>query len=124
MGNERRVVVEGGGSDLYTMREYKNTTQNVHDSKPALHLVAYDIEDDRERMRTGKLLEGFGQRVQKSVFECPLDRRRLREMEDALRGLGLKTGFILVYRLNKHARRRLYGHAPALSDSDEHAFVI
>ncbi len=48
-------------------------------------VVAYDIEtSDREgerRLRkVAKLCEGYGQRVQKSVFECMLDAVRLREL--------------------------------------------
>jgi CRISPR-associated protein Cas2 len=38
-----------------------------------IHLISYDIEDDRERLQVSKVLEGFGRRVQKSVFECPLN---------------------------------------------------
>lgn len=39
-------------------------------------VVAYDIADDRRRSRVAHLLEGYGERVQKSVFECELDQRR------------------------------------------------
>lgn len=35
------------------------------------YLVCFDIVDDRTRTRVGKLLKGYGTRVQKSVFECP-----------------------------------------------------
>ena len=35
------------------------------------YLVCFDIVDDRTRRRVAKLLEGYGVRVQKSVFECP-----------------------------------------------------
>lgn len=37
-------------------------------------VVAYDIADDRRRERVSKVLEGYGERVQYSVFECRLDR--------------------------------------------------
>ncbi|MGB9861547.1 MAG: CRISPR-associated endonuclease Cas2 [Candidatus Bipolaricaulaceae bacterium] len=37
-------------------------------------VVAYDISDDRRRERVAKILEGYGERVQYSVFECRLDR--------------------------------------------------
>jgi len=33
-------------------------------------VVCYDIPDDARRNKVGKILEGFGSRVQKSVFEC------------------------------------------------------
>jgi CRISPR-associated protein Cas2 len=34
------------------------------------YLVCFDIVEDRARRRTAKVLEGYGVRVQKSVFEC------------------------------------------------------
>ncbi|MDR3212979.1 MAG: CRISPR-associated endonuclease Cas2 [Azoarcus sp.] len=37
-------------------------------------VVAYDIPDNRRRLRISRLLEGFGRRIQKSVFECDLNR--------------------------------------------------
>lgn len=33
-------------------------------------LVCFDIVDDRTRNRVGKILKEYGERVQKSVFEC------------------------------------------------------
>lgn len=35
-----------------------------------LVLVVYDIADDRRRLKLSKFLEGYGRRVQESVFEC------------------------------------------------------
>ena len=34
------------------------------------YIIAYDISDDNIRSRIAKYLEGKGQRVQESVFEC------------------------------------------------------
>jgi CRISPR-associated protein Cas2 len=36
------------------------------------YLVCYDVIHDRRRGRVSRLLEGYGLRVQKSVFECVL----------------------------------------------------
>jgi CRISPR-associated protein Cas2 len=44
-----------------------------------LVLVVYDIADDRRRDRLATFLEGYGRRVQESVFECFLS---LQEMKD------------------------------------------
>ena len=33
-------------------------------------VVAYDIPDDKRRTRVAKTLEGYGQRMQYSLFEC------------------------------------------------------
>lgn len=35
-----------------------------------LVLVVYDIANNRRRQKLSKLLEGYGRRVQESVFEC------------------------------------------------------
>ena len=43
-------------------------------------LIAYDITDDRRRTKIAKLMEGYGDRVQGSVFESDLDRSRLEEL--------------------------------------------
>ena len=37
-------------------------------------VVSYDITNDRRRLKVMKTLEGFGERVQYSVFECRLKR--------------------------------------------------
>jgi CRISPR-associated protein Cas2 len=37
-----------------------------------LYVVSYDMSVDKRRTKLAKLLEGFGQRVQYSVFECDL----------------------------------------------------
>ena len=50
-------------------------------------LVCYDIADTRRRNRVARLLEGYGQRVQKSVFECHLDPRREATMRRELAAL-------------------------------------
>lgn len=38
----------------------------------AFFIVSYDIIPDKRRTKLAKLLEGFGSRVQRSVFECDL----------------------------------------------------
>ncbi len=47
-------------------------------------VVAYDIADDRRRDKVAKILEGYGERVQYSVFECRLDRVQYLRLRHAL----------------------------------------
>jgi CRISPR-associated endonuclease Cas2 len=47
-------------------------------------LVAYDISDDRRRNRLYRLLHGFGEPVQKSIFICWVDAVRRRRLETLL----------------------------------------
>jgi len=42
-----------------------------------LHVICYDISDDRRRRKLEKAIKGFGPRVQESVFEADLDEKRL-----------------------------------------------
>lgn len=50
------------------------------------HLViAYDVTDDRTRTRLAKRLQGYMDRVQKSVFEGPVDEGRLEDLRTEIR---------------------------------------
>ena len=50
-------------------------------------VVSYDITNDRRRLKVMKTLEGFGERVQYSVFECRLKRQDLQRLKKRLKGL-------------------------------------
>jgi CRISPR-associated protein Cas2 len=45
-----------------------------------LYLVAYDITNPKRLRRVHKSMKGFGDRIQYSVFLCPLAKRELIEM--------------------------------------------
>ncbi|MBI4820413.1 MAG: CRISPR-associated endonuclease Cas2 [Deltaproteobacteria bacterium] len=63
-------------------------------------VVAYDIVDDERRGRVAKALNGYGERVQKSVFDCLVDERRLAELQERLEDLiDLSTDSVRYYRL-------------------------
>jgi len=48
-------------------------------------VVGYDIVDDKSRRIVGEVLEGFGRRVNRSVFEIELKNSKTRQkLEDAL----------------------------------------
>lgn len=44
------------------------------------HLVSYDVRDAKRLRRVAKKLEGYGGRVQYSVFRCRLDRETLEKL--------------------------------------------
>ena len=48
------------------------------------YLVSYDIANPKRLRRVARTLEGFGVRLQYSVFECPLDDVRLAELKAQL----------------------------------------
>ena len=47
-------------------------------------LITYDIESDKLRTKIAKYLEGQGERVQYSVFECHLNRTEYRKVKERL----------------------------------------
>lgn len=52
-------------------------------------IVAYDVADDRVRRRLFRLLRGYGEWAQRSVFVCALDARRRQRLERAIARLPL-----------------------------------
>lgn len=49
------------------------------------YVVAYDTPCNKRRRKFSHLLEGYGQRVQYSVFECVLSREKFVELRYRLR---------------------------------------
>ena len=76
-------------------------------------LVAYDVSTElpagRRRLRkVAKICEGFGQRVQKSVFECVLSEMQLVQLEHRLRGvIDVDVDSLRIYRLREPRGRYL-----------------
>ena len=56
-----------------------------------LFIVTYDISDQRRWRRVVKAMQGYGEWVQLSVFQCRLSERRRAELETRLREL-VKNG--------------------------------
>jgi CRISPR-associated protein Cas2 len=52
-----------------------------------LYIVAYDIADQRRWRRIFKLMKGYGEWVQLSVFQCRLTRRQHAELISLLDGI-------------------------------------
>jgi CRISPR-associated protein Cas2 len=71
----------------------KDSPRASADARPAprargadenLYIVAYDIGDPRRWRRVFRLMNGYGEWVQLSVFQCRLSRRRRIELKLAL----------------------------------------
>lgn len=68
-----------------------------------LYVITYDIPCNKRRRKTAQLLEGYGQRVQYSVFECSLSDRQYRELQKRLRKkVKLAEDSLRFYPLSKH----------------------
>jgi len=50
-------------------------------------VVSYDVVDDRKRTRIAKAMKSYGERVQKSVFECRIDDQQFIRMKKTLESI-------------------------------------
>lgn len=68
-----------------------------------LYVVIYDISDDKRRRRVFNLLEGYGQRVQFSAFECVLNDRKFEELRARLaKVVKMDEDSVRFYPISKH----------------------
>lgn len=68
-----------------------------------LYVVAYDIPSNKRRKKVADLLEGYGKRVQYSVFECVLSERKYLELQERLRPrVILEEDSVRFYPLSRH----------------------
>ena len=59
--------------------------------------VCFDISSDRTRRQATKVLEAYGIRVQRSVFECRIGERQYVELRQRMSGIGLAEGDLVRY---------------------------
>jgi CRISPR-associated protein Cas2 len=82
-----------------------------------LYVIAYDIPCDKRRKKVADLLEGYGQRVQYSVFECQLTTEKYEDLRRRLRKkLNLTEDSLRFYPLSRHTLSQVesWGVGPAV----------
>ena len=62
-------------------------------------VVSYDIVDNNKRNRMANLLLDYGRRVQKSVFECDLNEKGLKQMTEEATKYIAKEDSLTIYHL-------------------------
>lgn len=75
-----------------------------------LHFViSYDISNNRLRAQLARLLEGYGVRVQYSVFECRLEYERYQELLKKMKEYSEKfeEDSIRIYRICKNCEQEI-----------------
>lgn len=87
-----------------------------------LWLVCYDVKSDRRRTRLAKSLEQYCERVQYSVFECPLEQKKLEQLLEKkwLKVLELSEDSLRIYPLNQISvqEAKVYGSKPPYQPPD------
>lgn len=73
-----------------------------------LYVVAYDIPDDKRRTKVHKILKGFGDWTEFSLFECFLTKKELLQMRAKLyKHLDARTDRVRIYMLCETCRAKL-----------------
>ena len=82
-------------------------------------LVIYDIVNDKKRYRLAKMLLGYGERVQRSAFECHLTTKQYEEMtKKALIFIDEDEDLLRVYKLTGNTTVQVWGSIPLTEDED------
>lgn len=74
-----------------------------------MYVISYDITDNKLRGKIAKKLEGYGRRVQYSVFECEIKKNSFRQLYTELLTLlsgREEEGSIRVYTLCENAAKK------------------
>ncbi|MBZ8181466.1 MAG: CRISPR-associated endonuclease Cas2 [Oscillatoria sp. PMC 1051.18] len=87
-----------------------------------LWLVCYDVSNDKRRQKLAKLIEQRCQRVQYSVFECPISGDTLEKLLEKrwLKVLNLEEDSLRAYPLDKTAKEqtKVFGSPPPYEPPD------
>ena len=89
------------------------------------YLISYDIPDDRRRSQLAKVLKGYGNRVQYSVFEAHLNGRQFDELKQTVaRLIDASEDSVRYYALCNACVERI--EVPAVGDvtSDPKTIVV
>ncbi|MBE9233284.1 CRISPR-associated endonuclease Cas2 [Cuspidothrix issatschenkoi LEGE 03284] len=79
------------------------------------YIIVYDIPCDKRRQKISELLEGYGKRVQYSVFECLLNQSQYTELKKRLhKQINSSEDSIRFYPLSKHTFNQIetWGEPP------------
>lgn len=93
---------------------------------PTFYLVCYDIVLTKRRSKVAHLLEGYGMRVQKSVFECVLTEHQYQMLNRKLsQYIEPHEDQVRFYPMSAHTRRKvtILGLQPP-RQVDDVAFIV
>lgn len=79
------------------------------DKEKNMYLITYDIREAKRLKKTALLLQKYGRRVQKSVFECEIDEKKHDQLWKQLLLLSREEDHISSYFLTSCHRKRELG---------------
>ncbi len=70
-------------------------------------VVAYDISDNKRRNKVAKALLRFGIRTQKSLFECKVTKKELKEMKRIIKKISDSDDLVTLYEFRESSVKRV-----------------
>jgi CRISPR-associated protein Cas2 len=90
-----------------------------------LTVVAYDVPDDRRRLKLANALKDFGERVQFSVFECNVDAQELEHLRRRLLKLmDLEEDSLRIYGVCAECKGRIEIHGLGRVTEDPEVYIL
>ena len=90
-----------------------------------LVLVVYDIPDNKRRTKLANFLEGYGHRVQYSVFECFLTLSEMRQLyEKVQKRVNAEEDNVRFYWISKNSASRTLTIGSNLPEPPPDYYVI
>lgn len=74
---------------------------------PQWHMISYDVRDPKRLRRTAKLLEGFGERIQYSLFRVHVGRTKLEKIRWELSEILAEEDELLIIPLCERCARKI-----------------
>lgn len=90
----------------------------IEDSNKKLVLIIYDIINNKTRNKMVKLLESYGNRVQKSAFEALLTSAQYNEVIRKICNIINEEDNVRMYRLNSSNEVVLIGTSDTIYEED------
>lgn len=74
-----------------------------------MYIVSYDLSDNKIRNKVAKVLEGYGMRVQYSVFECCISKKQMEKLYGELLPIMQREpeGNIRIYRICMNCEKQI-----------------
>lgn len=87
-------------------------------------VVAYDVSDDKRRIRLHKTLRRFGDRVQFSVFECVVTEHLFDEMRRAVAQVVSPEDNVRYYDICASCRKETITLGRAVTTTDKRVYIL
>ncbi len=95
-------------------------------SKTMKLVVTYDIKTPKRLNKIAKIMKSFGERVQKSVFECELDELMARSMKEKIAEIIQPVDSVRIYFLCESCKSKIekFGeNHPDLAQDEDFIFI-